>query len=304
MIKIIFLFIYLLASGSVIHAEDGLVAIVNNDAITQKDLNDFINFMRVQLSAQYSEQEVKQRMDQMLPDLILRLIEDRLILQAAYKENIDISPAFIKARIEQIKNNYASETDFQNALMARGLTPSDIELKMKEQLLMAEVIERKIKSKIVVKPQEVTDYYHEHIEEFNKPEQRLVRILTIKNKRIIKQIQQSIAEYEDLDSIAKDYSLEITDLDWVIAKQLKPEIADIVFSLGVNSLKAHIMSTKELYIFEVKGIKPPMKMSLFEIQDEINRFLFETKMQKALTDWLEELKSKAYITIKGNYVAD
>ena len=47
--------------GEALATEDGLVAIVNNQVITQRDLNNFTNFMRLQLSGLYSEEEAEQR---------------------------------------------------------------------------------------------------------------------------------------------------------------------------------------------------------------------------------------------------
>ncbi len=62
-------------------AQDKIAAIVNNDIITQKDLDDFLNFMRIQLSQDYSGKELENKIQAMKPDLLDRLIEDRLILQ-------------------------------------------------------------------------------------------------------------------------------------------------------------------------------------------------------------------------------
>lgn len=280
-----------------------LVAIVNTDVITQKDLDDFINFMRMQMSAQYSKQEIEQRINTMLADLINRLIEDRLILQAAYKENIIVSPARIKARAEQIKKNYPSEADFQNALVLQGLNLADIELKIKEQLLMAQIIDERVRSEIVVRPQEVTDYYYAHIDDFNIPEQRQVRCLIINDSNLAEHIHNTISEYKDFDQIVERHSLEINDFGWVVSGQLRKEIAEAVFNLEAGELSPLLDLDQGFYIFEVKAIKPPGKMQLSETQEQINRIIFETKMQKALVEWLEELKSKAYIEIKHEYGA-
>ncbi len=296
----IFLASVVYATSSVF-AQTGLVAIVNKEVIGQKDLEDFINFMRMQMSTQYSEQEVEQRINQMRPDLINRLIEDRLILQAAYKENIIIDQSQIKARVEQIKRSYSTETDFHNALVSQGLSLADVELKIKEQLLMTEIIDKKVRSKIVVKPQEVTNYYYAHSEDFHSPEQRLLRFLIINDSKLVEHIQKRITEYKDLDAIAKSHSLKITDLDWVTVEQLKSEIADVVFNLEVGKVSPFLDSNGNFYIFEVKAIKPPDTRALFDVQEAINRFLFERKMQEVLVEWLEKLKSEAYIEIKDEY---
>ena len=304
MIKKTFLILSLVFMGSAVCLADGLVAIVNNDVVTQKDLDDFINFMQMQMSDQYSEQEVEGKINEMLPDLISRLIEDRLILQAAYKEEIIIEPMRIKARMEQIKKRYPSESDFAVDIKARGMSLADVELKIKEQLLMREIIDIKIRSKLVVKPQEVTDYYEAHKQDFLTPEQRWVRVMAIKESDSIQQAQETIKKYSDLESISRVYASEINDLGWVVSDQLKKQIADIIFNLDTGSLWPYLDSENGgLYIFEVKSIKPPQVATLTEMQDEINRFLFEQKMQEAMVSWLDKLKDEAYIEIRGDYAS-
>lgn len=285
-------------------ADEGVVAVVNNEVITQKDLNNFINFMKIQLSGQYTKEEVEQRVNQMLPDLISRLIEDRLILQAAYKENISVNQSRIDARIEQIKRRYASETDFLNDLISQGLSLADIETKIREQFLMFEIIDSKVKSKVVVKPQEVTAYYYAHKKDFGESEFRWVRFLTVKDLEIINELEQSLYSYRNLDQVAAAYSLEITDLGWVTSKQLNEQIAKIVFNLEEGKISPLMNLENNNYLFEVKHIQPSKELSLSQMQDEISKYLFEKKMKQALKEWLDELKSKAYIEVKEQYGYD
>jgi len=299
MIKFYLIFIIFLFFGNgIVSAGEGIVAIVNNDVITQKELNDTISFIKIQMSAQYSEDEIEKKINEMSSDFINKLIEDRLILQAAYKEGIVINENRLKARVEQIKQGYRSEAEFQDALIARGLSLADIELKIKEQLLMVEIIDRKIRKKIKIIPQEITDYYNTHTEDFNKAEQRKVRCLIIKDQTLVEKIEGKIPEYKNLDTIAKDYSLEITDFDWISAGQLRQEIAGIVFNSEAGKLTTFLDSDGNFYIFEVMSIEPAGKHSLLEVQGLISQMLFEIKMQQALAEWIEGLRSQAYIKIK------
>ena len=140
-------------------AQDKIIAIVNNEVITQKDLSDFLNFMRMQLSAQYKGRELEDKIQSLKPDLLDKLVEDRLILGQAQAANIKVDEARVKARIDELRRRYPSERDFQEALAEQGLTQADVESKIRDQMLMYSIIDAKIKSKIVVAPSEVTDFY-------------------------------------------------------------------------------------------------------------------------------------------------
>ncbi len=67
------------------YAQDKIVAIVNEDVITKRDLDEFIVFTRIQLSREYQGRELETKLQSMKLDLLNKLIEDRLILQEAKK---------------------------------------------------------------------------------------------------------------------------------------------------------------------------------------------------------------------------
>jgi peptidyl-prolyl cis-trans isomerase SurA len=115
---------------------------------------------------------------------------------------------------------------------------------------------------------------------------------------MVSEIEASIAEYKDLDAIAQCHSLEITELGWVTSGQLKEEIGDIVFDLEAGGLSPVLNSDGRFYIFEVKAIRPSGTQPLFDVQEEVSHLLFSRKMQEAMVEWLEELRSEAYIEIK------
>ena len=75
-------FVYLLLTMPCL-AKDKIVAVVNKEVITQKDLTDFMNFMRLQLSREFSGEVLEKKLSSLETDLLDRLIEDRLVLQEA-----------------------------------------------------------------------------------------------------------------------------------------------------------------------------------------------------------------------------
>lgn len=280
------------------YAEDKIVAIVNREIITQKDLDDFMNFMYLQLSAKYQGKELEDKMNGVKPDLLNRLIEDKLILEEAKKENIQVDEARVKAKISEIKSNYPSEAEFQDALVKQGLTQADIEKRIREQLLIFEIIDLQIRKKIIVSPKEVTDFYEEHKEEFVQPETRRVNSLITKNEVLANKVISSLGQGADLDKISKEYSLELNDLGAVKKGQLVKEIEDVIFNMDVGSISQAIKVGDAYYIFKLGEILPLKKYNLVEVQEEIYYRLYELKMQEGLTQWLEDLRKKAYVEIK------
>jgi len=283
--------------SSFCQAEDKIIAIVNKDIITQKDLNDFINFMRLQLMAEYKAEQLENKIQSIKSDLLERLIEDRLILQEAKKEDIKVDENRVKARINELKERYPSDTEFQESLKQQGLVQADLELKTREQLLMYSIVDTKIRSKIVVNPKEVTDFYEKHAQEFNVPQERAFELVSISDEKLAQEIYNQLKTGESLNNLGQKYSLNVNNLNCHQDGELKKEIEDAVFSLEQGETSQPLKIEDRFYIFKLNNIIPSKQKSLTEVQDQIQALLFNEKMEERLTLWLDELKKKSYIKI-------
>src|SRR3990172_11469007 len=119
---------------------DGIIAIVNEDLITESELNSSTIFPHKSISF---------------------LIEKKIQLQTANKMGIGVNPIEISAAMEDIKkeNSFFSDKDFEAALLKQGISLEDYKKDLKEQLILIKLINREIKSKITVNDSELEEYY-------------------------------------------------------------------------------------------------------------------------------------------------
>lgn len=281
-------------------AQDKIIAIVNKDIITQKDLNDFINFMRVQLSTEYKGRELESKIQSIKLDLLDKLIEDHLIVQEAKKSGMRINPERIKGRINDIKKHFGMEGEFHVSLAKQGMVQADLEKKINEQMLMYNIIELKIRSKIKVKPLEVTGFYQENIKQFVIPEERELESITTDNESLAYEIYNKLKGGMGLQDAAKEYSLSVNKFKCARDGRLRKDIEDNVFKLDVGQISSPIRIDYSFYIFRLDSIAPPRQQTLPEVQDEIQTMLFNMRMEQALAKWLDELKENSYIEILKN----
>jgi parvulin-like peptidyl-prolyl isomerase len=280
-------------------AEDKIIAIVNCDVITQKDLNDFINFTRMQMASGYSKEEMENKIKTIKKDLLDKLIEDKIILQEAKKNNIKLDEARIKARIEELRKRYGSDADFQAALAGQGLVQADIESRIREQLLMYGIINAKVRSKIVINPKEVTEFYENNIEEFKFPLELQVDSLTTENADEAHQIFLNLKSGKRPESLVNAESVSLDRMN-VIKGQLRKDIEEVVFKLREQDVSAPVKIGNKYYIFKLNRITPARQQNLAEIRDRVYTMLFNQKMEEELTKWLDELKKHSYIKIFQN----
>lgn len=278
-------------------AQDKIVAIVNQDVITSKDFTDFLNFMRLQLSQQYKGKELDEKMAGVKVDLMNRLIEDRLILQEAKKSNIVIDEARIKSRINEAKKDYPTDTQFQAELVKQGLTQADIEKKIKEQFLMFNIVDKEVRSKILIKPEEITDFYEKNKKNFSSGEGRELEAISLENDDLARTVAYSLKSGAKLVDLAARYPLTINQLNVSQGDELRKEMEGVVTKLGINEVSEPVKIDEKFYIFRLINITPSKELTLEQVQDRIKNVLLEKKMQEGLTRWLDGLKKDSYIKI-------
>ncbi len=306
-INFIFLFVLVFltafcmpATTCCLYAQDKVVAIVNNEIITQKDLNDFLNFMRMQYSRELKGKTLEEKLSSMKQDLLKRLIDERIMLQKAKDEKTIIDAARVKAKIDEIKKRYAQESDFELDLAKQGLVQADLENKIREQMLIYSIIEQKVRSKVAIRPDEITNFYNQNKGQFLKPEERILTIIILQDEGLAKTINYQLRLGAKLEDLAGKYSFATDILSASQGDQLRSEIEDTVFKLGIGEVSDPIEVDRQYYIFKLDNIIASQQMDLVQAQDKIREFLIEKKLQKTLTEWLDGLKKESYIKILEN----
>jgi parvulin-like peptidyl-prolyl isomerase len=299
-INFIFLAFLILLPTGYLYAQDKVIAVVNNEIITQRDLADFLNFIRLQYSRQLQGKALEEKVSSMKRDLLQRLIEDRLILGQAKLDKITYESARVKAKIDEIKKRYGSESDFEVDLAKQGLVRADLENKIGEQMLMFNFIEQKVRSKVMVRPDEITSFYAQNKRQFLKPEERILTLITLQDEAMAKTVSYQLRLGTKLEELAAKFVFTTDKLTAAAGQQLRPEIEDAVFKLGIGEVSNPVKIDTQYFIFKLDDIIGSQQLSLVQAQDKIQAYLFEKKMQEELAKWLDELKKQSYIKILEN----
>lgn len=297
----------LLSSCPMAHAvEDAIIAVVNDDIITLKNFKDYVHSLFTQLRMEgRSNSEIQRIMQEMEQDGISHLIEDKLILTEANRVGLEVRPEIIEQRLAEIKQNYKSEQDFLKALLSEGATVSELKTKLNDQFKIKFMVEKEVKSKVVVNPQEVTDYYKENFEAFQQPAKvELLSIYLPKKddpdaaRQQAKDILLQIIEGQDFKRLMDTYS-QGAPVGTIEKGRVLPAIENAVFGLKEGEVSKIIELEEGFYIFKVVKHIPHQIATLDEVKDVITEKIFQDKFRKRFNIWIEELKKQAYIDIKS-----
>jgi len=301
--QIIFL-IFLCSLFSVLcslsYAEDKIAAVVNGEIITQKDLNDFLNFTRMQYSRGNQGKEEGGLPNLSKEELLQRLIEDRLILQEAKKEKVSPEEARVKSKLDEIKRHYPTESEFAEDLAKQGLVRADLENKIRDQLMTMSIIDQKVRSKVRVYPVEVTSFYEGNKKLFIKPRELQLLVFTFKNEDLARAFSYQLRIGKKPEDLATRYSFTFNNLNVSEGDDLRPEIKEAVFKLGFGEISNAVKVDNQYYIFKLVNIIDSRQLTLNQAQEKIQAYLFDKKMQESLLEWLNGLRKQAYIKLSSD----
>lgn len=277
--------------------QDQIIAVVNNEAITQSEFKEFLGLMYMDLRTKYDENELNKHEEELSKTALSRLIEDRLILQEAKRQNIEVKDKEVHERFDDIKSRFSSEAEFQGLLVKQGISPSTLKNQLRDQLFMQAIVDKEIHSQINVSPTEVTVYYRGQSQEFTNPPSRRLYSIFVKTKDNADEILGLIKEGKDFSELKEKYN-EGPDIGLVTRGQLLKDLEDLIFSLQVGETSNIFKARDGFYIFRLIEELPAQTKKLAEVQDDIFTILTEQKAEKRIKEWLDGLKKKAYIYVK------
>ena len=257
--------IFIGAMPGIAHSvEDGIIAVVNDEVITFKDLRDYIRQTYASLVAQgLPEDQVQEMMAELQANGLKQLIEDKLILSRANAIGIEVRDKLVDQRVEEIKAKYPSEQVFLDALVNNGANVTDLRDKILDQLKIKYVIDHEVKSKVFVNPQEVTEFYEENKDSFQKSRRvnlDSIYIAFIDGKEAARaranEAMALIKEGKGFEEVAKQYS-DSSSIGVVEEGQFLPDIEKAVFSLTPGQVSDSVETDKGIFIFKLKGGSPP-----------------------------------------------
>ena len=296
---------------------DQVVAVVNEEAITQSELDMLLRPIYEHYKGEYQGQHLFRKLTEARQKLLNQLIEDRLVYQEAKKEKIEVDEIDIDHQVDQFKKQFPTQKEWEEALHKQGMTLGFVRDRFRRQTMVRNLHDREIRSKVVVSPLEIEHYYREHPEEFSKQDRLKVRSITLKKNddvraqglkdeeawKNIQDFRKKIVEGADFGELAKQFSQDSHASknglgDWVEKGDMIPEIDDVIFKLKVGQVSEVIETSMGYHLFLLIERKEGHKRTFEEARDEIHNKLFQQKMEERFNQWMEELKQTAYISIR------
>jgi peptidyl-prolyl cis-trans isomerase C len=235
---------------------------------------------------------------------LVQVIDRELTLAEADRLGLAVSPAEIEAALTDFRQDYDQDS-FDRMLQERGLTPDGLRGELASNLLIERVVRRAAYAGIEIPAQAVNDYYQQHQEEFNRPEQVRARQIVVATEEEGDRLLGLLRQGESFAKLAGAYSLSPDgenggDLGFFARGEMPPEFDDAVANLPVGRLSGLIKSPYGYHIFLVEERRRAKHLPLDEAAANITTVLRRQAEERAYQKWLQGLRARADIEININ----
>ncbi|MCD6412812.1 MAG: peptidylprolyl isomerase [Elusimicrobia bacterium] len=291
---------------------DRIIATVNGNAIFYSEFTARLKPFLEQLNASVADEaERKKQIKQLRKDVLDSLIEEKVLLDKAKDEKIEVTVAEIDKGIADIRSRFETEQEYLDELKKQNLTQEKMRERVKEQLMTVKLINREVRSKVKEPTEkELRDFYKNNEDKMVVGEQVRVKQIFFevsdksKKAQILKKARRVLARLRknpgDFEKLVKEYSdapENDGDTGYFGRGEKIPEFEDPCFKLRVGEISDVFETPLGFHIVKCIGKKAPEKKTFKEAKDYIRNYLMNSTMEEMYFRWVRNLRDQASIKI-------
>jgi peptidyl-prolyl cis-trans isomerase C len=287
------------------------LAVVNGAVITQEEFqNELEPFLqRMAMSGQKPEGD---QLSEIKKNILENLINRELLYQVAKEKGIEADSEAIKEQFQQLKQRFPDEAQFQAMLDQLGITAESLKEQIAQRLMIQQVIEQEVGKDVTVTDGEAREFYKKNPKMFQQPEKVRASHILIKvdpdaessEKKAAREklegIQEKVESGEDFGELAKAHSegpssTKGGDLGFFGHGQMVKAFEEVAFGLETGEVSDIVETRFGYHLIKGTGSKPAGTVPYEEVEEQLETYLKEQKVQKQVADYIETLKSSADI---------
>jgi len=308
----------LLSATSGANVVDRIVAVVNDDIVTLVEFNAAFAPHLQNIMKEYEGEDREKVIEHTRKVFMQRYIDGILIEQEAKKT---VPPIVVKDEEvitvlrEIVEKRNLSMEEFLKELAKEGNTLEMAKEEIRGQMLRMRVLNREIKSKILVTEEEIGEYYNKHRDQYEGKEAVHIKeiMLTVpeqagkaaraKIKENAHNLLRSIKAGESFEEVAAKYSQggaakDGGDIGFVERGIIIPELEAVAFGLSVGEVSNVIESENGFYIIKIVDKRGAGIKSLEMVRQEIKAKIENEKMERKYEEWISSVRKKSHIDIR------
>ncbi len=293
---------------------DRVVALVNGEMISLSELNERMEpFADKIKSSGYPLAEQRPLLFKLREEKLREIINEKLADQEVERLGIEEREAEVDEAIERFKvANRLNDKSLKESLLVQGMTYEALRDRIKQQLLRVALVNREVRTKIVVTDEDIEQYYRTHPAEFGAEVQyhlknilkRVPPAATAEQKsrlyEELEEVRQSVTTVADFEAAAKEHSdapnsNDGGEIGTIPLDALSGPIRDAILELEPEEVSAVIKTEQGYQIFQLVDSAQTSGEPLEKVQEQISEKLYQQQVDRAYGVWLDNLYDNAYI---------
>ncbi len=288
-----------------------IVARVNGEAINKTDLENAVKGLEGRAGGPVPADQ----RDRVYRGVLDDMIGYKLLVQEAKARKIAVPDADVEAQVAQIRSQFQTDAQFQQALAAQKMTLEAVRDDARSEIGVEKLVQGEIAAKIAVKPEAINDFYQKNQDKFQQgPRVRASHILiTVAQSADAAAKQQAKTKAEgilkdlkagkDFAAAAKENSQDPGsapnggDLGYFEQGQMVPQFEQTAFALKPGETSELVETQFGYHIIKVAEKQTSRVVPLEEAKGQIEQYLADQNRQAETEAFVSTLKAKAKIEI-------
>lgn len=288
---------------------DRIAAVVNNEVITQVQLDRAVAARSKNLGAKQSDPEANRT-------VLERLINDKLINQLMAASKVEVSEDDLSHAIGNVlRQNGITIDQLRAEVVSKGMTYEEYKKEVEREIKRIKFINQVIGPQVKITDQDLRDYYQRNQDRFRGSMRAHIAqiflpfegISTEEDAQKLKDTALSITAKGqrggNFEELVKTYSKGPNadsggDIGMVNLKDLPQPVADTIRTMKVGDVSYPIPTENGLVIVKLISL-PELSASDFEgLRDRIYSALYDERIEETLGAYMQKERQKAFIEIR------
>lgn len=267
-----------------------IVAVVNTTIITQSELDRSIQATLFQFQRQGIPLPSTKILQKKTLDM---LIDQKLQLMVAEQNHITTSENQVNEAINEIaKRNKMTIEELKQKLRADGITFDEFKQQTQEQLTVMRLEQQALAGKIDLSTAKVNAFKEKLDQENQTTSYHVVDYLIPEdNKEKALQLEKMLQKDGQASNLK---GVEVQQLGWRNLDEIPDAFATRVVNMRDNEVSEPILTGNGYHVIQLLGTR---KTDDNVSSEQARQLLYAKQFQKALKEWLQALRSNAYIKI-------
>lgn len=289
-------------------ALDKIVAVVNNEVITQQEVQDKLVLVKRQAEAAHqtvpADAELKKQ-------ILEQLINRELQLQVAKKAKIEVTDADLNAAIQGIAvRNHLSLEQMKVSLVKDGITFAAFRKQIQEEMLISKVERQAVNPNVNVTDEEIAAFVKSGaVNEATKEYHVLDILVPVADKPTPKELQDArnfaadtakkLRTNVDAAAVIRANNVQQQDLDWRPLQALPSIFIAQVGKMKSGEISSPIQAPNGFHIVKLLAVRQAPNKGGAITAEQVREILYHRKLDENLKTWLQELRKQSYIKIEN-----